>query len=144
MYIKRDIKFKDGYFSVKESITLFRGMKRKDLHATSQNWEVWIRHENEEIAYRAIFKIKNSTMIIICFFEGNDGTIKFWDFGPAKGTNGFQSRPEGKYTRKVRRWFLDEFGITLPQSGPWGEIDACHDPHNHTTSVFCTYQQSQS
>ena len=136
----RDFTFKDGNFSVKKSITLFRGMKRKNLHSTPQNWEVWIRHENEEMAYRASFKIKKSKMIIICFFEENDGPIKFWDFGPAKGMNGFQSGPEGKYTRKVRRWFLDELGIILPQAAIWGDIDAFHDPHNHTTSVICTYQ----
>ena len=115
-------------------------MKRKNLYSTSQNWDVWVRHENDEIAYRASFKIKKSTIIIICFFEENDGPIKFWDFGPAKGMNGFQSGPEGKYTRKVRRWFLDELGIMLPQAGIWGEIDAFHDPHNHTTSIFCIYR----
>lgn len=140
MDTSRDFTFKDGYFSAKESILLFRGMKRKNLYSTSQNWDVWIRHENDEIAYRASFKIKKSTIIIICFFEENDGPIKCWDFGPAKGMNGFQAGPEGKYTRKLRRWFLDELGIMLPQAGIWGEIDAFHDPHNHTTSIFCTYQ----
>ena len=99
MNIIRDYKFKDGYFSVNESIILFRGMKRKNLHS-----------------------------------------IKYWDFGPENCMDGFQSKLEGKYTRRLRRWFLDEFGIVLPQAGPWGEIDACHDPHNQTTSVFCAYQ----
>ena len=134
-----DFKFKDGYFSVKESITLFRGMKRKNLHSTSHTLEVWIRHENEEIAYRAIFKIKKCTMIIICFFEENDGPIKFWDFGPAKGMNGFQSGPEGKYTKKMKLWFLNKFKISPPQKHSWGEIDAFYDPNNLTTSIICRY-----
>ena len=57
-------------------------------------------------------------------------------YGLGMRMNDFQSGPEGKYTRKVRRWFLDELGIMLPQAGIWGEIDAFHDPHNHTTSIF--------
>ena len=140
MNIIRDCKFKDGYFSATESITLFRGMKRKNLHSMDQDWEAWIKHEEEVIAYKTRFKLKKLRIIVICFFEKNDGTIKYWDFGPENYMDGFQSKPEGKYTRRVRRWFLDKFGIVLPQSGPWGEIDACHDPHNQTTSVFCSYQ----
>lgn len=70
MDTSRDFTFKDGYFSANESILLFRGMKRKNLYSTSQNWDVWIRrHENDEIAYRASFKIKKSTIIIICFLK---------------------------------------------------------------------------
>ena len=69
MDTSRDFTFKDGYCSAKESILLFRGMKRKNLYSTSQNLDVWIRHENDEIAYRASFKIKKSTIIIICFLK---------------------------------------------------------------------------
>lgn len=140
MDIVRDVKFEDGYFSANESITLFRGMKRKNLHSMDQDWEAWVKHEEEIIAYRTSFKLKKLRIIVICFFEKNDGTIKYWDFGPENSMDGFQSKPEGKYTRRVRRWFLDDFGIVLPQAGPWGKIDACHDPHNQTTSVFCAYQ----
>ncbi|WP_425252406.1 hypothetical protein ACPJXG_22625 [Janthinobacterium sp. NFX145] len=140
MNIIHDAIFEDGYFSVKESIILFRGMKRKNLHSMNQDWEAWIKCKDEVIAYKTSFKLKKLKIIVICFFEKDDGLIKFWDFGPENCMDGFQSKPEGKYTRRLRRWFLDEFAITLPQSGPWGKIDACHDPHNHTTSVFCAYQ----
>ena len=135
-----DIKLKNGYFSVNESIILCRGMKRKNLHSMDQDWEAWIKYEEEVIAYKTSFKREKLRIIVICFFEKDDGPIKYWDFGPENCMDGFQSRPEGKYTRRLRRWFLDEFGIVLPQAGPWGEIDACHDPHNQTTSVFCAYQ----
>lgn len=110
-------------------------MKRKNLHSMHQDWEAWVKHEEEVIAYKTIFKRKKLRIIVI-FFEKDDGPIKYWDFGPESCMDGFQSKPEEKYTRRVRRWFLDEFGIVLPQAGPWGEIDACHDPHNQTTSVF--------
>lgn len=140
MDIIRDVKFEYGYFSANESIILFRGMKRKNLHSMDQGWEAWVKHEEEVIAYKTIFKRKKLRIIVICFFEKDDGPIKYWDFGPENCMDGFQSKPEGKYTRRLRRWFLDEFGIVLPQAGPWGKIDACHDPHNQTTSVFCAYQ----
>lgn len=140
MNIIRDSKFKDGYFYANESIILFRGMKRTNLHSMDQDWEAWIKREEEVIAYKTSFKLKKLKIIIICFFGKDNGTIKYWDFGPENCMDGFQSKFEGKYTRRLRRWFLDEFGIPLPQSGPWGEMDACHDPHNQTTSVFCAYQ----
>ena len=140
MNIIRDVKFEGGYFSANESIILCRGMKRKNLHSMDQGWEAWVKHEEEVIAYKTSFKRKKLRIIVICFFEKDDGPIKCWDFGPENCMDGFQSKPEGKYTRRVRRWFLDDFGIVLPQAGPWGKIDACHDPHNQTTSVFCAYQ----
>jgi len=68
MNIIRDFKFKDGYFSVNESITLFRGMKRKNLHSMHQDWEAWIKHEEEVIAYKTSFKLKKLRIIVICFF----------------------------------------------------------------------------
>ncbi|PIF09602.1 hypothetical protein [Janthinobacterium sp. 13] len=140
MNIHHNTKFKRGYFFASESIILFRGMKRENLHSMDQYWKTWIKHEEEVIAYKTSFKLNNFKIIVICFFEKDDGPIKYWDFGPENCMDGFQSEPEGKYTRRLRRWFLDEFGIKLPQSGAWGEIDACHDPHNRTTSVLCTYQ----
>ena len=59
MDIRPDIKFKDGYFSANESIILFRGMKRKNLHSMDQGWEAWVKHEEEVIAYKTSFKRKN-------------------------------------------------------------------------------------
>ena len=59
MDIIRDVKFEDGYFSANESIILFRGMKRKNLHSMDQDWEAWVMHEEEVIAYKTSFKRKN-------------------------------------------------------------------------------------
>jgi len=69
MNIRLNIKFKDGYFSASESIILFRGMKRKNLHSMDQDWEAWIKHEEEVIAYKTRFKLKKLRIIIICFLR---------------------------------------------------------------------------
>ncbi len=68
MDLRPNIKFKDGYFSVNESIILFRGMKRKNLHSMDQDWEAWIKYEEEVIAYKKSFKRKKLRIIVICFF----------------------------------------------------------------------------
>ncbi len=64
MNIIRDFKFKDGYFFATESIILFRGMKRKNLHSMDQDWEAWIKHEEEVIAYKTRFKLKKLRIIV--------------------------------------------------------------------------------
>lgn len=53
--------------------------------------------------------------------------------------DGFQPKPEGKYTKRIRQWFKNKFNISLPQEHSWGRIDAFYDPHNLTTSIVCTY-----
>ena len=29
--------------------------------------------------------------------------------------DGFQPKPEGKYTKRIRQWFKNKFNISLPQ-----------------------------
>lgn len=134
----------DGSVNIGKFITLFRGMKRNDLLSQSkkQIWKDWIKRDDEIISYKTTLKNENKpeeTLIAIVFFEKNNGHIKFWDIGPEKNANEIQSKPEGKYTKKMRRWFFENFQLTLPQSGSWGEIDAFYDPHNLTTSIICHY-----
>lgn len=132
----------NGTLKITNSIILFNKMKRYDLISRNQNWKEWIKHEEEIMAYKITLKkseIDINDIIIICYFEKNDGFIKFWDFGPENCMNGFQSKPEGKYTKKMRLWFLNKFKISLPQKHSWGEIDAFYDPHNLTTSIICMY-----
>jgi hypothetical protein len=69
MNIIRDYKFKDGYFSANESFILFREIKRKNLHSMDQDWEAWIKHEEEVIAYKKSFKLKKLRIIVICFLR---------------------------------------------------------------------------
>lgn len=132
----------NGTLKISNSITLFNKMRRNDLISKNKNWNEWIKHEEEIMAYKITLKengIDRNNIIIICYFEKDDGLIKFWDLGPENCMNGFQSKPEGKYTKKMRRWFLNKFKISLPQKHSWGEIDAFYDPHNLTTSIICRY-----
>lgn len=132
----------NGTLKISNSITLFNKMRRNDLISKNQHWNEWIKHEEEIMAYKITLKengIDRSNIIIICYFEKDNGLIKFWDLGPENCMNGFQSKPEGKYTKKMRLWFLNKFKISLPQKYSWGEIDAFYDPHNLTTSIICSY-----
>lgn len=63
-----DIKLKNGYFSANESIILCRGMKRKNLHSMDQDWEAWIKYEEEVIAYKTSFKRKKIENNCYLFF----------------------------------------------------------------------------
>ena len=84
MNIIHDVIFEDGYFSINESIILCRGMKRKNLHSMDQDWEAWIKYKEEVIAYKTSFKRKKLRIIVICFFEKDDGAIKYLDFWSGK------------------------------------------------------------
>lgn len=131
-----------GTLEINNETKIFRKMKRNDL-CEKDKWESWIEHEEEIISYKkTIIKkdILRGNMIIICYFEKNDGIIKFWDLGPEKYMNGRQSKPEGKYTKKMRQWFLQNFNLIIPIKEFWGEIDAFYEPHSSTTSVICTYK----
>lgn len=139
------LNIENGTLRIGGSIIAFKKMRRIDLISQNQKWEEWIKHEDEVMAYKIKIKdkeLRKNNLIIICYFFENDGVIKFWDFGPENCMNGFQSKPEGKYTKKMRLWFLNKFNMALPQKLAWGEIDAFYDPHNLTTSVICTYNQS--
>jgi hypothetical protein len=134
----------DGYLKLEKNITLFRGMRRNDLLSGGGKWEDWITRDKETISYKTTIKNEKNpheNIIIIVFFEKENGPIIFWDLGPENNMNGYQSKIEGKYTKKIRQWFLNEFNINLPQSEFWGEIDAFYDPHNLTTSVICSYSR---
>lgn len=139
----------DGSLNAGKYISVFKGMKRHDLLSQSkkQIWKDWITRDDEVISYKTTLKNEKNpreTLILIVFFEKNDGPIKFWDFGPENNIDEIQSKPEGKYTKIMRNWFFENFQITLPQSGSWGEVDAFYDPHNLTTSIICNYRYQYS
>ncbi len=48
-----------------------------------------------------------------------------------------KNKPEGKVTRKLRKWFEVQSDCKLPVYGPWGHIDAVYDPHDRTGMVTC-------
>ena len=77
-------------------ISIFKGMKRRDLLSQSkkQIWKDWITRDNEVISYKTTLKNERNpkeTLILIVFFEKNDGPIKFWNFGPENIIDEIQS-----------------------------------------------------
>lgn len=137
----------NGQLEITSSIQLFRHMKRNELLSLALPWEVWTSPGGGEPAsYRAMFPSPYNNgreqLILIAFFAADDGPLTGWDFSPADGMDGPQSQREGKYTKRMRGWFLKRFSIKLPQCDDWGHIDAAYDPYNLTTSIVCNYREA--
>jgi hypothetical protein len=134
-----------GALQVTPTIELRRGMTRSELLSLSCPWEVWIDYEGTPVCYRAIFPIVNAgkteKMIFIVDVSYHEGVVTAWNFGPYSKWRGAQARPEGKHTKEARVWFKKATGVSLPQHGAWGAIDAGHDPHNLTTEINCSYPE---
>jgi len=133
-----------GELVVNENIRLAKYMNRAALLKTSRNWEIWMTRGNEISAYKLVFKPEglNEEIILIAFMNCDDDHIGSWHFSPSNGMDGKQPRPEGKFTKKMRTWFIKNFQKKLPIIGEWGRIDAAYDYHNQTTLIVCHYRNT--
>lgn len=138
-----------GELTIPPLLHLYRGMKRKDMLSQELSWEVWMEIQCQPTSYRALLPMPDrrsgKKIIIVVFFDLNDGPLTEWDMQPLDGQlDGPQKRPEGRYTKLARAWFREIFGIDLPKGGDWGDIDAAHDVRNQTTSIICNYREGFS
>lgn len=127
---------------------LTRGISRRDLLALQLPWESWMTlHEaGQVISYRAIFSVRHqsntSRLILVVDLRPDNGVVRQWRVLPYDLERLYQARPEGKLTKKVRRWFFEQTGVQLPQGGDWGDTDVLYDPHNLNAYVMCNYREN--
>ena len=126
-------------------------MTRADLLSMGVPCEDWIKtKDGVTVAYRLILKCKACAELgkiyLIVFFQekGHDdcgGFLDFWDLAPEKIMDGYQSKPNGKYTEQMRNWFSQQCGVKLPIKKEWGHLDASYDPWNQTSAINCNYKE---
>lgn len=137
-----------GVIEFTREIVLRRGMTRRDILALDIEWQEWTVIKNVPSAFRAIINLPNKgitskTILIVRVGEDNR-PLTSWDVAPWDLTEGKQSRPEGKSTKRMRSWFKDTFEIGLPLKRDWGHVDASYDPWNQSTGVICNYREAFS
>lgn len=136
---------KSGEIELTKEIRLRRGMTRKEVLSLKAQWEEWMVVDGIASGFRTVLNLPNkgiSPKTILIVYVGLDpDPITFWDLGPWDLVDGQQSRPEGKYTKRMRTWFFEAFNVKLPAGGDWGHIDASHDPWNSSTAVVCNYRE---
>lgn len=136
-----------GSLDFENGLCVKRHMSRDELLRADLSCEVWrTTEEGEPIIYRCIFPIEKQgkfiRVILIIYFQKSDGPIKQWELSPWSDADcARQSKPEGKYTKKMRRWFAELTGTTIPTGGDWGDIDADYDPYNLTAEIICVYRE---
>jgi len=134
-----------GCIDILPGLSLGRGMTRKDVMASSADWEEWDFFDNAAIALRSIIRLPNKNVsprtMLVVYVRPEDQLIAFWNISLGNVSNGPQKRPEGKYKNLMRSWFKDMFDTQLPCSGEWGHIDASYDPWNQYAGVVCNYRE---
>lgn len=135
---------KTGTIELADELSLHRGMTRKEILKTSATWEDWIVVEGVPHSIRTIIKLPNKKIsaktILIVHVSPNEYPLAMWDIAPWDLAQGVQNRPEGKCTKRMRKWFLEMFDVQLPCGGDWGHVDASYDPWNQSTGVICNYR----
>lgn len=133
-----------GALVFSEKLTLSPLMTREQVLNQNVVWEEWYVKNNQN--FRTFLKIKNGKnegeeIIVIIHFDGispASSKLGNWDFAPRDNRfDGEQSKPEGKFTKKIRGWFKEMTSISLPAYNSLGHIDAAYDPHNNATSIVC-------
>lgn len=134
-----------GVIEFASNIILRPGMNRNDLLSINVDWEEWEIVENSVISFRTIFKLPNKGMspktILIAYVGEESEPLAFWKIAPWDRLDGTQNRPEGKCTKRIRTWFKDMSGITIPLRKEWGHIDASFDPWNQSATIVCNYRE---
>lgn len=134
-----------GVMEFSSKIVLRPGMTRSQLLTIDVEWEEWDVVDNVPFSFRTIFKLPNkglSPKIILVVFVGiENNPLDFWTLGPWDAPEGTQARPDGKYTKWMRRWFQDMCTVGLPLKREWGHVDASFDPWNQSASIVCNYRE---
>lgn len=134
-----------GSIEFATGLVLHRNMSRLDILNMATQWEDWIVVHGVPSAYRTIMKLPNrgssSKTILIVYFGILDGPLAFWMLAPWDLSDGAQKQPEGKYNKRMRKWFFENFHAVLPCGDDWGQVDATYDPWNQSTSIACNYRE---
>jgi len=137
-----------GVVEFNREIILRPRMTRSDILSINTKWEEWTIVDNIPRAFRTIIELPNKGMssktILIVHVGLENRPMAFWDVAPWDITEGAQSRPEGKCTKRMRSWFNEAFKTKLPLKKEWGHIDASYDPWNQSTGVVCNYREGFS
>lgn len=134
-----------GIIEITPELAIHPGITRSDLFSMDVKWEEWDVVDNIARSFRTIFKLPNKKIspktLLIVHIGLDDLPVTFWTLAPWDLVDGTQSRPEGKYTKRMRVWFKESFDVKLPLKREWGHIDAYFDPWNQTASVICNYRE---
>lgn len=137
---------KTGSIDFDPALFLRPRMLCSEVLALPIKWEEWMIVDGVTHSYRALLKLPNKGMssktILIVHVGPGTNPLGLWTLSPWDLIEGKQSRPEGKCTKRLRIWFQEMFGVKLPVKGEWGDLDACYDPWNQTTSVVCNYVET--
>lgn len=133
-----------GTLTLTPQIHIVPNTTRAHLFQSHTEWEEWAVIDNVAMSLRTILSLptshKHKKTVLIVNVGTGDAPVAFWSLGAWDLIEGPQSRPEGKYTKGMRRWFQDVFNLKLPASGPWGFVDASYDPWNQTSMIVCSYR----
>lgn len=132
-----------GLFQITQSLALRPGMTHDALLAQPAEWEEWLHDNDAPVAYRYVFDMpttgKPEKTVLIVEFDGPKGVIAAWNISPWELMEGYQAKPEGRFTKTMREWFEFRHDTALPLVRPWGRVNAAYDPHNQTTMVLCNF-----
>lgn len=134
-----------GTINLTAQLQISPATTRAQLLQSHSDWEEWTVVNNVAMSFRTILTLPESRrckkVVLIVNVGGDDMPIAFWSLGAWDLIEGPQSRPEGKYTKRMRQWFEDSFNVRLPASGPWGLVEASYDHWNQTSMIVCNYRQ---
>lgn len=126
-------------------LCLSPGMTRKEILAMSDNWEEWVVNDGVPVAFRTVMSLpqngKYTKIVLIVYVGTEERPIAFWNLGVWDLMDGKQNRPNRKYTKRMRNWFNETFGVKLPLGREWGHIDASYDGWNQSTTIVCNYRE---
>lgn len=134
-----------GVIELTNELVLRPRMTREGIMALNVEWEDWVVFDGIPRAFRTIVKLPNKGIspktIVIVYVGLENRPLAFWHIAAWDLVEGPQSRPEGKYTKRMRAWFTEMFGVKLPLKRDWGHIDATYDPWNQTAGIVCNYRE---
>jgi hypothetical protein len=140
-----NLDLKSGVIKITPKMILRPEMTRNDILEIDVGWQDWNIIDGTPRAFRSIIELPNKGMspktILIVYVGINNQPLAFWDLAPWDITAGTQTRPEGRYTKQMRVWFNEMFGVSLPIKRDWGHIDASFDPWNQTAGILCNYRE---
>lgn len=141
------LKFQLNSLTICNGILLSPYQTKKDLINKDLLWEGWISNDNEVVSYRIVLvdkKNKSKIFLIVNFTYpvNDDSLLSSWYLSPGNIMNGEQSKPEGKVTKALGKWFFDKTNTEIPVGGDWGHLDAVYDHWNTVGVIACNYRAS--